>query len=368
MKFLSKLIFLIIIGFTLPSFAFASVLSFIPQAQDAYEGENLVAEVRLNTEGESVNALNMQIVFPTDILGFVDFSSGGSVFPLPVHGPDYEEKTGTVSFQAGVPNGYRGEGVIGRIFFQAKTPGFAVLRFEESTQVLLNDGAGTPAGLSFFTGEYTILKKPAGLPVLTSEDHPDESVWYSNPFIRMSWEVKEGADYSYLLTRDPSEAPDDVPDEPVGDLKLTTQEDGIFYFRLRECRDGVCGPAVTRRALKDTAPPEFFEVLVGSDWTLYDGKRFLSFSARDAASGIARYEVFEEHVGAWKVAQSPYLLEYQGSESVKVKAVDKAENERVVEIRAERALPVSRLLSFVLFLFLGLLAGGYLVWRKRKQV
>lgn len=349
----------------MPAGASAAVLYFFPQEEEVFLGESFVSEVRLDTEGEVINAADIVISFPEELIEVIDFSIGGSIFPLFAEGPKISNETGTVSFQAGVPNGYEGSGLIGRMFIRTKAVGEASLSFKEGSQVLLNDGSATPAALRFLSVLHSISEKPENLPELESKSHPDQDRWYSGPFIRMSWEAREGFGYSYILSRSAREVPDEMPDEPIGEIKLTTTEEGIFYFHLRECTDSGCGLTVRRRALKDMSPPELFEVLIGEDSALFDGEKFLSFSTTDAVSGVERYEIAEGS-GEWKVVKSPYLLEGKQLQSIiRVKAVDKAGNERIVQFQPHKKPLVSQTFLFVLVFFI--LVGGYVFWRRKQK-
>lgn len=82
---------------------------------------------------------------------------------------------------------------------------------------------------------------------------------------------------------------------------------------------------------KDTIPPEFFEIEIGKDPAIFDGKYFIIFFSTDKQTGLDYYEV-KEGERDWKRAESPYLLEDQALQSIiKVKGVDKAGNERIAE-------------------------------------
>ncbi|MFZ2682351.1 MAG: hypothetical protein WAZ14_04650 [Patescibacteria group bacterium] len=80
----------------------------------------------------------------------------------------------------------------------------------------------------------------------------------------------------------------------------------------------------------DTEPPEIFTPVLGSpaefdQWAVI-------FSAQDKGSGIDRYEV-KEGQGGWVTANSPHVLIDQNLRRVvRVKAIDKAGNERVVQM------------------------------------
>ncbi len=83
---------------------------------------------------------------------------------------------------------------------------------------------------------------------------------------------------------------------------------------------------------KDTTPPETFEFIAGQDPSIFDNQYFISFYTTDAESGISYYQV-KEGERDFVRSESPYLLQDQSLNSlVKVKAVDKAGNERIVEM------------------------------------
>ena len=82
---------------------------------------------------------------------------------------------------------------------------------------------------------------------------------------------------------------------------------------------------------KDKTLPEPFKIVLGQEPSVFDNQYFISFFTTDKESGIAYYEVKEGKKDSIK-AESPYLLKDQSLQSlIKVKAVDKAGNERIVE-------------------------------------
>ena len=83
---------------------------------------------------------------------------------------------------------------------------------------------------------------------------------------------------------------------------------------------------------KDNIPPESFEIEISKNPTIFEGKYFIVFSTIDKQTGIDYYKV-REGEREWKRGESPYLLEDQSLRNkILVKAVDKADNERVAEI------------------------------------
>lgn len=81
----------------------------------------------------------------------------------------------------------------------------------------------------------------------------------------------------------------------------------------------------------DTTPPEPFTLTLGSDPSVYDGKKFITFGTTDAASGIDRYEVVEGSASPVVSAGTYVLVNQESSERLTVSAYDKAGNVRVAQ-------------------------------------
>jgi hypothetical protein len=78
----------------------------------------------------------------------------------------------------------------------------------------------------------------------------------------------------------------------------------------------------------DTTPPDSFTTLIESTRDVFGGLYYIVFSTVDKQSGIDHYEIFEN--GDWKRVTSPYKLPDQSLKNdIRVKAIDKAGNERV---------------------------------------
>ena len=82
----------------------------------------------------------------------------------------------------------------------------------------------------------------------------------------------------------------------------------------------------------DKNPPESFEIIISKDLNIFNNQYFISFFTTDKESGIDRYEI-QEGAGSYVIGDSPYLLKDQKLRStIKVKAIDKAGNEKVAEL------------------------------------
>jgi len=116
---------------------------------------------------------------------------------------------------------------------------------------------------------------------------------------------------------------------------------------------------------KDKIPPEPLEILIGREPTAFDNQYFISFFTTDKESGVDYYEVQEGNKPFVK-AESPYLLQDQTlGNMIRVRAVDKAGNERITE--TIRAKPFYENMMFWL-ITLGILGIAYLIWRIIKAI
>jgi len=370
----SFLVFVFGFLFLIFNFCQAAVLYLMPQTQTVYQGDSFLVEVKLDSEGQEINTAQIDLELP-GLLEVVDFNKGKSMFSLWPQGP--EVKNNTISFVGGTPQGFIGNNTVLSISFRAKEKGKGNIDFKENSKVLLNDGKGTEAELVFLEGSYKIIERPEKLINISSPSHSDQDKWYNNNSPHIRWDFIEENEYSYLLSHDPSAIPDEIPDRPegelmwLGDMGYSDLEDGIYYFHLREKYKDTqeWGLKVSFRMMIDIKDPEEFTPKIGQDSSVFEGKYFLNFSTIDKISGIDHYEVLEikdkqQDREDWKVVESPYVLEDQTLNSlIKVKAVDKADNERIAQIIP----PEKPVLSFPYWkVIVPLLIVGviYWVWKK----
>jgi len=285
---IKELLFILIISFIfLPRVAFGATLYLEPTARKHYLEDVFVTEIKIETGGEEINTAKVELTFPQELLNVLDFSSGDSILTLWPEMPTFSNQTGKIYFVGGIPGGYLGEGVLGKIIFQAKKEGRALIQIENSSQVLLNDGLGTPAKLETGGAIFEILAEKQAVP--TNE-----------------WQ------------------------------------------RLLE---------------EDKIPPEPFEVELGKEAAVFEGKYFIAFSTIDKQTGMDYYEV-KEGKRDWEKAGSPCLLKDQSLKSkIWVKAIDKAGNERIAEYTPPRKITWKDVLPWMAIV---LVLGGIIWWIIRK--
>jgi len=170
-KFLCSFVFCFL-WFSVPVMAGAAILYLEPSQRQYQPGDTFIVEARIDTEEECINTVKANLNFPQDILKAVDFSQGKSILTLWVNPPNINQESGIISFTGGIPGGYCGKipgdpgvsNLLGRVVFQVRETGAklehetdAKVEFLDSSEVLLNDGFGTPAKLNTQGVVFTIL-------------------------------------------------------------------------------------------------------------------------------------------------------------------------------------------------------------------
>jgi len=300
----------LLLGFVFFNFCNAATLYLEPQAQDIKLGEVFIQEIKIDTE-KPVNAIEVNLKYPSDVLEVVDVSFGNSILTIFAQNPVIDQENGLISFAGGIPGGYdkiipngaEESNLIAQIVFQCcndKKVDFSAcaslldissqtqikITIQDSSKVLLNDGFGTEIDIK--TQESVINIIPEFSPVVEDE-----------------WQKQK-------------------------------QEDNI--------------------------PPEQIQVKIVYD-TLIEDKNVLVFSTTDKQTGIDYYEV-KEGKGDWQEVESPHILIDQKIKGVvKIKAVDKAGNERIQIVKRPGPLPYY-LFGLVLII---IIAAYYLISRKNKK-
>lgn len=282
----------------IPFSAKAATLYLDPVTVEAGPEDIFEVQVKVGLgEGECINAANIGLVFPAEVVAVKDFNSGESIFSLWVEKPSASDmsainQAGKIFFSGGLPGGYCGQipgdpgesNILGSVIFTPVKPVIfhkAGVNFDVETAVYLNDGQGTAASIN-----------TQGLKVDINESQKAK---------KDDWGMK---------------------------------------------------------IVEDKTPPEPFIIEISSDQKVAEGRSFIVFSTTDKQTGVDHYEVLEAkpkdvlaslNQGGWlekmkkslgaksapaayEKTDSPYILKDQSHKSViKVKAVDRAGNERVVE-------------------------------------
>jgi len=140
-----------------------AILYLEPSTGQYYQNDVFLVEIRLDTQGEYINVVNIELKYPQDILEAKDFSKGNSILTLWVKEPAFSN--GVILFIGGVPGGYWGAGgLLAKIAFRTHGTDTAKIEFLDSSKVLLNDGKGTKARLTTKGAVFDILAEKLEVP------------------------------------------------------------------------------------------------------------------------------------------------------------------------------------------------------------
>jgi hypothetical protein len=347
-----------------PFVARAATLSVGPATGSFQVGSTFDVSVFLDTEGESVNTISLALSFPPETLQLVAPSAGNSIIGIWSAQPQFNNIEGRVEFQGGVPGGTSvSKGLISTLTFRVRSVGSGLVRFLDSSRVLLNDGRGTDALRNTSNGFYQFVLPPPAGPIVISETHQVQSEWYANPNVVLAWEGDVGAQgYSYVVNEDPVDTPDDISEGRRNTVTYRGMKDGTHYFHIKALRDGTWGGTTHFAIHIDTTPPADFPISISPSARTVRQQPIIQFSTTDANSGIDHYELkvvplsldietpsnalSSGNEAIFIEAQSPYLSPtlQLGTYDVIVRSYDKAKNYREV---SQRLAIVSQIIGFV---------------------
>jgi len=347
-----------------PLLAQAATFSVSPNTSDIKVGDTISLSVKLNTEGQAVNAVQTSVNFPVDKLKLISAVPGTIFNLLTPNSPQIE--SGRISFSAGaVSPGFTGaSGNILTLKFSAIKTGSAVISLD-SGKALLNDGFATNALTNSTGANLNIVEEkvvPVEVPVVvpavpkedvvtdnagvvginspevTSSNVSDQGLWYSTSTVALSWTRPANAyGFSFILDQNPQGEPDKILDTTVTTRKTyTAVDDGIWYFHIKSTgasKNAPFGDTATFQVSLDTkAPSQPVVGLVGTPNNLGGYSFSVNFASKDQTSGIAYYKVQVDDTSINNNAVSPYVIGSlnPGDHKIIVTAVDKAGNESSV--------------------------------------
>ncbi|MCD4762271.1 cohesin domain-containing protein [bacterium] len=314
--------------FIFPLASSAATLFLSPDKGEYGPGDSFAVDIMIDT-ARCINTIEATIRFPNDYLTVIDFLTGESILHLWVDRPNKESlkdinELGEIYFAGGIPGGYCGKipgdpgisNVVARVIFKIPSMIFSDVKRDKvnitfnssNTRVLVNDGLGTEDDLEL---------KNASFAVASHSVKPDQS-----------WKYR---------------------------IEL------------------------------DKIPPEPFVIELHQNTDIFEGKYYIIFNTTDKQSGLDRYEIkeigpdellgielkpkfyekwFKEETpkAEWIAAKMPYQLNDQSLMSViKVKAVDKAGNERIVEYIPPKEFQKLKTESFLSLDFMLLLVIAFIL-------
>lgn len=277
-----------------PGTAWAATLLLSPSAGTFSVGSTFDVSILLDTKGQSINALEVDISFPPDMLQIVSPSTGKSIISVWTDAPKFDNKNGKINFQGGIPGGITASNaLVSTITFRVKSVGEGLVRFLDKSKVLLNDGLGTDVLNQTANAVYKFKLPPPAGPIVVSSTNPDQATWYPNKTVSLQFvsEAPGTEGYSYILSDEPTTVPDDINEGKKNSVSYTNLSDGIHYFHVKSLRAGAWG-GVTHFAIKvDATPPADFSIDIAPSSRTTSRNPIIQFTTTDALSGIDHYEL-----------------------------------------------------------------------------
>jgi len=392
------LVLILVVFSALPNIAEADGASLYlsPGSGTFFVGSTFDVSVFVNTGGEYINAIEVNIKFDPKRLQVASPTGGKSFIEVWVAQPTYSNTQGTMRFIGGIPTpGIKtSAGLVSTVTFRAVSPGETSVYFLESSKVLRNDPEGTNILTSMGRGSYNLVIPPPEGPKVFSPTHPDQNKWYKNNNPTFSWETEERVtDFSYSLDQDAFGVPDNLSEGNYNSISFSEIEDEIWYFHVKAKKGGVWGGTSHYVVRIDTSPPAIFTLEVDPSERTVERQPLISFITTDALSGMDHYrlkyiditpEKKEEEVGFFTEVVSPHKLPHLevGRYLVVVRAYDDSGNWREQTVKIEifpdgiyfskRGIHY-RWYSFpwwllILILLIILLLVLYLKWRREKNL
>ncbi len=370
---LFALLFFWVLGFPQAVQSSSAQLYLSPSSGSFLVGSTFSVSIFINTEGNEINVVQTELKFPPNILQVTSPTAGTSLITEWITPPSYSNERGIISFQGGIPGGIStSAGLVSSITFRAVTSGTARIEFTKSSKVLLNDAKGTDILTSTINAKYQILIPPPEGPEVFSPTHPNPNVWYSDSSPAFSWEKEIGVtDFSWSFDQNPSKRPDGFSEGNESQVSFPDVSDGIWYFHLRQKKQGVWGQTSHVQIRVDTNAPKEFTPEVKSYNRLVSYQTLVYFETSDDYSGIDHYEVGLINLSVPEPSRiflteeiSPYKVPFKkpGKYNVIIKAVDRAGNIREGEVRFRLMTPLITHIEGRGLEIRGILFSWWLVW------
>ncbi len=342
---------LLLLGSTRAVKAQGAFLHLSPSSGSFLVGSTFSISIFLDSGGETINTVWADLKFPPAVLQVTSPTTGKSFISEWLLPPNYSNESGIISFKGGVPGGIvTSAGLVSTITFRAVASGEAKIEFSEGSRVLLHDGKGTDILSGVVNGEYQVVVPLPEGPKVFSSTHPNPNIWYPDPIPTFSWEKEEGvSDFSWSFNQSVQSRPDGVSEGDRTMVSFSGAKDGIWYFHIRQKRDGIWGKTTHLPVRIDTTPPDDFSPRVEVYSRLVGYQNVAYFETKDNLSGISRYEINITGLDASSLTQSffteatsPYKipLKNPGKYNITVRAIDKAGNIKEGEARFRLITPL----------------------------
>lgn len=294
-KFVILLLFSIL-GIWFSGLVFAAegaALYLKPSDGTFYIGDTFDVSVYVDTGGRSINAINVDLDFPSDKLQVISPTLGQSLISFWLLPPTFSNAAGTISLQGGIPSpGIRtSQGLVTTVTFRVVNTGKATISFRDTASVFLADGTGADILQTKSGAMYSFYLPPPAGPKISSPTHPNPDSWYLEKDVEFVWQTPQGANaVSYVLDKEPLTVPDNISEG--GDISVIYRDlpSGTHYFHIKSLSPETGWGKTSHFVVNiDYEPPADFEIEVSPSSKTSVRQPTLFFETSDANSGLNRY-------------------------------------------------------------------------------
>lgn len=141
------LLSLVLIALLTPNISLAANFTFQPQQLGTPQEKPFTVTVVLDTETESINAVEGVLVLTKEMGDVVTITDSGSIVTYWVTRPEWDVETRSISFSGGIPSGYSGQaGILFSVVFPSYLKGeLSPAMSLSQLKAYVNDGLGTTA-------------------------------------------------------------------------------------------------------------------------------------------------------------------------------------------------------------------------------
>lgn len=344
---------------------FAAGMYLLPEQGNFNPKEELTVDIKIDSEGEGINAAQGAIRWPTSVLEFIGASKEGSAFNFWVEEPKLGSASSSISFIGGTTKGVSGDALQTlRLTFRARGTGIADISLSDAA-ITASDGKGTNVlsktkGARYTVGaeivpirtsESALTQEAAPQPVrvarkaipalqlpqkppVTVPLYSDEIKWHNHLGEAVAfWEIPDDvAIMAVSLDHSPNTIPQKIEKELATGKSFGVLNDGVWYVHARFGNTVGWGPTAHYRIAIDTKPPLAFELAALEGPSTDDPAPTIRFKTSDALSGIASYQIQIDggetiNVPATEFRGNMVLpLQAPGTHRIVTRAVDQAGN------------------------------------------
>jgi len=332
-------------------------------SQDTFKiGDEVDADIKINSEEIGINAAQATIKFSPAILEAVSIDKTSSVFNFWIQDPKIDNAAGEVTFIGGASSGLIGKSLqVIRVVFKAKGLGQSDFVFSDGA-ITASDGSGTNVlsampKTTITVGEATaagaskvnlVQRTPISSdtvpekPTIKVSLYPDSTKWYnSSSKFSASWQLPTDVSaVSTALNKNPTFTP--ATSEGIFDNEtFSALSDGVWYLHVRFYNNVGWSETAHYRLAVDTVLPAVFEIKFTNDSTSDNPTPEITYKTNDQLSGIDHYYVQIDQGNTVNTNSKTYILPAQtpGKHVIKVGAQDKAGN-KVESTASFEILPI----------------------------